>query len=118
MGQFLSHSPDPPREQQGHDLEAFYPSVRSEQSGDTEDLKDSPGPRARYQSISADQYHDLGEHERNLLHESNKRKLNEEYAELYHEHKEKIDEYGDAIQPHTDQGGEQSSLWHCMETQN
>lgn len=106
MGQSLSRGPTPSEEQQGHDLEAFQPSERSERSGDTEDLKGSSGPRGRYQSISADQYHDLGERERNLLHERNKRKLNEEYAELYREHKEKIDEYGDAIQPHTDQGGE------------
>lgn len=102
MGQFLSHSPNP---SQGlHDDGDIEAARRSEQSGDTENENGSSEQPERYVSVSADQYRGSMELE---LDQINIRILEKEYKKLYFTHKQKIDNWGDAIQPHTDEGGEQ-----------
>lgn len=107
MGQFLSHSPShPSRGQNNGDLEASFPSSNSGQSDDTGRREDSLGPRERYHSISADQYLELEELEKSQHDQDNKCKLEQECEHLHFKYKAKIDSFRDAIQPHTDEGGE------------
>lgn len=104
MGQSLSHSQDPSRGQQDYDLEASNSNRTSEQSGNTKDSKDSYEQPERYVSVPADQYCGSREIELDRI---NRRMLDEEYKQLYKKYGAKIDDYGDAIQPHTDEGGKQ-----------